>query len=197
MEDAAASLRPTTETAEAVHTTDGAIRHLVIQLEEDDDSLPSYPAHQKAPESAEPRLTEFLPDPGYFLAGAISGGVSRTATAPLDRLKVYLLVNTQPGANAAVDAAKKGSFAKVLKYSGKPISDAIMSLWKAGGFRTFFAGIVAPSTPPSRLTLLSFLALSFSFAHSSKGCADQFVGNGLNVVKIMPETAIRVSKGDE
>ena len=30
-------------------------------------------------------LTEVLPDPGYFAAGAIAGIVSRTSTAPLDR----------------------------------------------------------------------------------------------------------------
>ena len=36
-------------------------------------------------------LTSFLPKPGYFVAGATSGAVSRTATAPLDRLRVYLI----------------------------------------------------------------------------------------------------------
>lgn len=98
---------------------------------------------------------ETLEGLGYFLAGAISGGVSRTATAPLDRLKVYLLVNTKSSANLALDAAKHGNALSALKNAGRPIGDAVMSLWKAGGFRTFFAG------------------------------------NGLNVVKIMPETAIR------
>ncbi|KAK3321483.1 mitochondrial carrier domain-containing protein [Cercophora scortea] len=103
------------------------------------------------------RLTDLLPEPGYFLAGAISGGVSRTATAPLDRLKVYLLVNTEPAAAAGVaaDALQEGKpIAAVRKASG-PIANAIGRLWSTGGFRTFFAG------------------------------------NGLNVVKIMPESAIR------
>ena len=31
-------------------------------------------------------------DPKYLLAGAIAGAVSRTATAPFDRLKVYLQI---------------------------------------------------------------------------------------------------------
>ncbi|SPQ20336.1 ef2e8f01-a678-410d-b25d-0e303925158c [Thermothielavioides terrestris] len=101
------------------------------------------------------RLTDLLPDPGYFLAGAVSGGVSRTATAPLDRLKVYLLVNTKTSSNVAIAAAKQGRPLVALRNAGGPIVDAIVSLWKAGGLRTFFAG------------------------------------NGLNVVKIMPESAIR------
>ena len=88
-----------------------------------------------------PRLTDLLPEPGYFLAGAVSGGVSRTATAPLDRLKVYLLVNTNASIpSAAVDAAKAGRPLAGLRSAGGPIVDAIVSLWRAGGLRTFFAG---------------------------------------------------------
>ncbi|KAK3397107.1 mitochondrial carrier domain-containing protein [Sordaria brevicollis] len=100
-------------------------------------------------------LTELLPDAGYFLAGAVSGGVSRTATAPLDRLKVFLLVNTKPKATIAVEAAKSGQPLVAIRNAGGPIFDAIKTLWRAGGIKTFFAG------------------------------------NGLNVVKIMPESAIR------
>jgi solute carrier family 25 (mitochondrial phosphate transporter), member 23/24/25/41 len=85
-------------------------------------------------------LTDLLPEPGYFLAGAVSGGVSRTATAPLDRLKVYLLVNTKTQTNAAVAAAKQGHPVAAMRSAGGPIVDAVVSLWKAGGLRTFFAG---------------------------------------------------------
>ncbi|KAH8883811.1 mitochondrial carrier [Thozetella sp. PMI_491] len=103
-----------------------------------------HQAHQDPRKMAKPKLTDLLPEPGYFLAGAVSGAVSRTATAPLDRLKVALLVQTK-----TIDAVNLGQ--KPLR----PIRDAIMILWRAGGIRTFFAG------------------------------------NGLNVVKIMPESAIR------
>ncbi|KAK0634739.1 mitochondrial carrier domain-containing protein [Bombardia bombarda] len=101
------------------------------------------------------RLTDLLPEPGYFLAGAVSGGVSRTATAPLDRLKVFLLVNTKASTSVSVDAAKHGHPVVAIRKAGGPIGDAVKALWKAGGIRTFFAG------------------------------------NGLNVIKIMPESAIR------
>ncbi|KAI1412428.1 mitochondrial carrier [Hypoxylon sp. FL1857] len=100
-------------------------------------------------------LIKYIPDPGYFIAGAVAGGISRTATAPLDRLKVYLLVNTTSSANVAVDAAKSGQPLRALRHAGRPLITAVTDIYKAGGFRGFFAG------------------------------------NGLNVVKIMPETAIR------
>ncbi|KAI1300811.1 mitochondrial carrier domain-containing protein [Xylaria venustula] len=104
-------------------------------------------------------LINYIPDPGYFIAGAVAGGISRTATAPLDRLKVYLLVNTKSDANVVLDAAKKGrpflALKNALKNAGRPLIAAISDLYKSGGMRGFFAG------------------------------------NGLNVVKIMPETAIR------
>ncbi|KAH6996961.1 mitochondrial carrier domain-containing protein [Ilyonectria destructans] len=101
------------------------------------------------------RLTDFVPDPGYFVAGAIAGGVSRTATAPLDRLKVYLLVNTSSSTSTAGVALRQGHPLAALKNASRPFSDAIRELFRSGGFRSFFAG------------------------------------NGLNVVKIMPETAIK------
>lgn len=86
------------------------------------------------------RLTQYLPEPGYFVAGALSGGISRTATAPFDRLKVALLVNTRVKPDAAIDAAKRGHGVTALRNAGKPISEAARELYKTGGIRTFFAG---------------------------------------------------------
>ncbi|KAI1815764.1 mitochondrial carrier [Poronia punctata] len=100
-------------------------------------------------------LISYLPETGYFIAGAVAGGISRTATAPLDRLKVYLLVNTKSEVDGAVIAAKNGQPLKAVKNAGRPLFLAVNDLYKSGGVRGFFAG------------------------------------NGLNVVKIMPETAIR------
>ncbi|KAI9728173.1 MAG: hypothetical protein M1828_004634 [Chrysothrix sp. TS-e1954] len=101
-----------------------------------------------------PMLTALLPNPGYFLAGGIAGIVSRTSTAPLDRLKVYLIAQTNP-ASSALEAAKKGSPVEATKHAARPLLDAVKALWAAGGVRNFFAG------------------------------------NGLNVLKVMPESAIK------
>ncbi|XP_062105290.1 calcium-dependent mitochondrial ATP-magnesium/phosphate carrier protein 2-like [Humulus lupulus] len=69
----------------------------------------------------------------YLVAGAVAGATSRTATAPLDRLKVALQVQTTQAR----------------------IMPAIRDIWKHGQFLGFFRG------------------------------------NGLNVVKVAPESAIK------
>ncbi|KAL4919548.1 mitochondrial carrier domain-containing protein [Aspergillus aurantiobrunneus] len=102
----------------------------------------------------EQKLTENTPQLGYFIAGGIAGAVSRTATAPLDRLKVYLIAKT--GAkSSALNAAKDGAPLKAAGRASKSLVDAVRELWRAGGIRSLFAG------------------------------------NGLNVVKVMPESAIK------
>ena len=85
-------------------------------------------------------LTVLLPDPGYFAAGGIAGVISRTATAPLDRLKVYLIVNTGVVGDS-IEAVKKGDAIAAAKHVGRPLIDATKELWKAGGMRSLFAGM--------------------------------------------------------
>lgn len=69
----------------------------------------------------------------YLIAGGVAGASSRTATAPLDRLKVVLQVQT----------------------TRSSIMSSIKNIWREGGFLGFFRG------------------------------------NGLNVVKVAPESAIK------
>ncbi|CAL4889331.1 unnamed protein product [Urochloa decumbens] len=69
----------------------------------------------------------------YLIAGGIAGAASRTATAPLDRLKVNMQVQT----------------------NRTTVAHAVKSIWREGGLLGFFRG------------------------------------NGLNVVKVAPESAIR------
>ncbi|OOF91634.1 hypothetical protein ASPCADRAFT_176922 [Aspergillus carbonarius ITEM 5010] len=102
----------------------------------------------------EQKLTESTPQLGYFLAGGIAGAVSRTATAPLDRLKVYLIAQTGVK-TSAVRAAKDGAPLRAAGKASKTLVEAVKDLWRAGGIRSLFAG------------------------------------NGLNVLKVMPESAIK------
>ncbi|KAL6719324.1 hypothetical protein ACLMJK_003563 [Lecanora helva] len=118
---------------------------------------------ERYPRRKEAKLTDLLPDPGYFLAGGIAGAVSRTATAPLDRLKVYLISQVE-FSDKALKAAKSGAPIEAAKTAGRPLVDATVALWRMGGIRSLFA-----AKPPN---------------------ADQ-KGNGLNVVKVMPESAIK------
>ncbi|KKY19033.1 putative calcium dependent mitochondrial carrier protein [Diplodia seriata] len=91
---------------------------------------------------------------GYFAAGGVAGIVSRTTTAPLDRLKVYLIAQTST-AETAVQAAKSGAPVVAAKQGAKSLLVASKELWAAGGMRSLYAG------------------------------------NGLNVVKVMPESAVK------
>ncbi|EKG19459.1 Calcium-binding EF-hand [Macrophomina phaseolina MS6] len=91
---------------------------------------------------------------GYFVAGGLAGIVSRTTTAPLDRLKVYLIAQTHT-TETAVQAAKKGAPLAAVKRGVMSLVKATKELWAAGGMRSLYAG------------------------------------NGLNVVKVMPESAVK------
>ena len=84
-------------------------------------------------------LTDLLPDPGYFVAGGTAGVVSRTATAPLDRLKVYLIAKVGTKGDA-LQAAKSGAPVQAAKRAAWPLVDAVKDLWGAGGVRSLFAG---------------------------------------------------------
>ncbi len=80
------------------------------------------------------------PVSGYFVAGGMAGLVSRTATAPLDRLKVYLIARTG-STKEAVQAIKKGAAIEATKKASRPLVDASKALWETGGIRSLFAGM--------------------------------------------------------
>lgn len=84
-------------------------------------------------------LIACVPNPGYFVAGGVAGIVSRTSTAPLDRLKVYLIAQTSVTKETVV-AAKSGNVFRAAFNAWRPLVAATKELWNAGGMRSLYAG---------------------------------------------------------
>lgn len=151
--------RPPEPDMDAETTTDITMyeseEELVI-FESDDPYIPTKPARRKSPATAtqaqtppvhhalyhqiKERLTDSLPFIGYFAAGGLAGITSRTATAPLDRLKVYLIAQTG-GTPEAIKAAKKGAVLQATKHGASSMWKACKEIWADGGIRSLFAGM--------------------------------------------------------
>jgi solute carrier family 25 phosphate transporter 23/24/25/41 len=86
-------------------------------------------------DSVKPELIACVPSTGYFAAGGLAGLISRTSTAPLDRLKVYLI--------AHVEAKNPGQLVRIgnLHTFAKSLISATKDLWAAGGMRSLYAGM--------------------------------------------------------
>jgi solute carrier family 25 phosphate transporter 23/24/25/41 len=98
----------------------------------------------------------------FLFAGGIAGAVSRTATAPFDRLKIYLITTARTTATSkalkeGMNAANKvDASAKVASQGFGMLNEAIRTLYREGG-----------------------------------GLKAFWIGNGLNCLKIFPESAIK------
>ncbi|KAI8998357.1 mitochondrial carrier domain-containing protein [Gaertneriomyces semiglobifer] len=96
---------------------------------DDDDASSSSPQ----PSTLPPRLK-------YFICGGMAGAVSRTATAPLDRVKVLLVTNAS-------------------QQSPPPLLDTLKLIYSQGGLRSFYRGNmlnVIKIVPESGVKFLTF-----------------------------------------
>ena len=102
--------------------------------------ISNYPS---SPSSILGGLRELTIVSGYFLAGGLAGTISRTLTAPFDRIKVYLIAQTDsPKVAQMAGAAVKADVTLVAQRAVWPIKECIRTLWRAGGIRSFFAGLL-------------------------------------------------------
>lgn len=102
----------------------------------------------------------------FLLAGGIAGAVSRTATAPFDRLKIYLITASRSGETATATAAQ------VIKTAG-----AEAAAKNAGKIASKGFGVLGVAVR--------------SLYRDGGGLKAFWLGNGLNCLKIFPESAIK------
>jgi len=76
----------------------------------------------------------------FLLAGGIAGAVSRTATAPFDRLKVYLITRSAGPISLSSAAVSPGEAVKQTTQGAKALVGAVTQLYKEGGLRAFWVG---------------------------------------------------------
>lgn len=106
--------------------------------------------------------SDILKNVGYFLAGGLSGVVSRTCTAPLDRVKVFLIARTDLNSTlltrktAIQKMAEEKEHRRIPKKKiQSPLVRAARTIYRQGGIKAFYTG------------------------------------NGLNVFKVFPESAMK------
>lgn len=105
---------------------------------------------------------DILNSVGFFLAGGLSGVVSRTCTAPLDRIKVFLIARTDLSSTLLKNKTQLRHHIEELRHKKippqkieSPLVRSIKTIYKQGGIKAFY------------------------------------VGNGLNVIKVFPESAMK------
>lgn len=87
-------------------------------------------------------INEFFRGFAYFLAGGVSGVISRTCTAPFDRIKVFLIARTDLSStllNSKEELLARNPHADINKIRS-PLMKAITTLYRQGGIKAFYVG---------------------------------------------------------
>lgn len=82
----------------------------------------------------------------YYICGGIASATSRTVTAPLDRLKVFLIGQTN-SKYGALDHLYRGRTIEAGKEAWVSLQTACSALWRAGGVRSLWAGTTSDIPP--------------------------------------------------
>lgn len=130
-------------------------------------------------------IHQFLNGFGYFLAGGLSGVVSRTCTAPFDRIKVFLIARTDLTSTVLHSRTliekqvAQGMTTKVIEEARKKIHIP----------NSISNKISEPSS--HKKTIRSPIIQAARTIWIQGGIKAFYVGNGLNVLKVFPESAIK------
>lgn len=130
-------------------------------------------------------INQFLSGMGFFLAGGLSGVVSRTCTAPFDRIKVFLIARTDLSSTVMHSKQQierevaSGASRHVLEEARKRLAQAKLE-----------RSLHEPE-PPHKRTIRSPIIQAARTLWKQGGIRTFYVGNGLNVMKVFPESAMK------
>lgn len=131
-------------------------------------------------------INHFLNGFGYFLAGGLAGVVLRTATAPFDRIKVFLIARTDLQLTALHSRHDIETLAARLTLM---LKEARKRLRRSRGWDLVLVSEQAPrATQP---TIRSPMVQAIRTIWKQGGVRAFYVGNGLNVLKVFPELAMK------
>lgn len=150
-----------------------------------DDRPPAAPSHQQPLSVARSLIDEPSRMAKFMIAGGVAGAVSRTATAPIDRLKLLLQVREEMMLDAIEGDQRPPRPLLSLFFEPRPPTPSLNSprtnqptnqvndSAKAMTIRDGLRSMLAEGTPRAF-----------------------FRGNGVNVLKIAPETALKLTFND-
>ncbi|KAG7661657.1 uncharacterized protein J8A68_004810 [[Candida] subhashii] len=135
-------------------------------------------------------INQFLNGFGFFLAGGFSGVVSRTCTAPFDRIKVFLIARTDLSStilHSKQEIARQiasGAELHIIEELRKKLAHAELQVAKE-------KAAAAATTTLREKTIRSPIVQAARTIWIQGGFRAFYVGNGLNVVKVFPEAAMK------
>ncbi|CAH1759740.1 2967_t:CDS:2 [Entrophospora sp. SA101] len=157
-------------TKAGIHCSMVDLKNLISLMDKDKVSLPDIYQYYEVVAQVSIDGDVIIPEtnPRYLIAGALAGAVSRTATAPFDRLKIYLQTQTN------------------LNLSPLPSLQSLSS-----SFLPSSKNIDPIQHKKNHYHRLNNIIYAIKDLYSSGGMLNFFRGNGLNVIKIAPESAIK------
>ncbi|CAK7895991.1 truncated non-functional calcium-binding mitochondrial carrier Sal1p-1 [[Candida] anglica] len=133
-------------------------------------------------------INSFLNGFGYFLAGGFAGVVSRTCTAPFDRIKVFLIARTD--LSSTVLHSKREIAEHIANGASKQVIEAARKKVAAAELELAAAKKLAASEAHPK-TIRSPIIQAARTLWKQGGFRAFYVGNGLNVLKVFPESAMK------
>lgn len=130
-------------------------------------------------------INQFLSGIGYFIAGGLSGAVSRTCTAPFDRIKVFLIARTD--LSSTVMRSKQYIEKEVASGASRQILEAARKKLAQAQLEESLHG----PEPPHKRTIRSPMIQAARTIFKQGGIRAFYVGNVLNVTKVFPESAMK------